>query len=471
MSKKFTITLSNHRLAILSIAHLEIGLSSCKKLIIKDMIKLTRKLRLFVPVVVLSHSLSAQANMVGVDMQNFNPSYSVTDYTTVHSSRTLQAQQFHLGLFFDQAINSIVYYDNNKDVPQSRTDFNDHISSMAAHMAMGITNNWDVGISLPFVLKQSVKQSGNRIQYFDTGIADIRISTKYRLWSDSTSGIAVVGSGSINKVRNNPFTGEGSSRVFTVEMVGDHKFGKTLVAANVGYRYRTEGEPLATYPIEPINNQVIGSIGVHQPFYEKFAFIGEIYGGKPMKSGRFDSDRSLAAGEVTAGVNYYPHKGLALHAGAGTELFSGLFTPAWRFFAGVNWTFPVEFPKRPEPKPEKFERITLQEVLFKYNSDNPLGDKYKKHVEILVKALNTPSLFKSLTIEGHSCSLGSEDYNRDLSQRRANRIKEILVTNYKIPAEKITAIGYGESQPVETNATDEGRRRNRRVEFKIFRDE
>jgi OOP family OmpA-OmpF porin len=67
---------------------------------------------------------------------------------------------------------------------------------------------------------------------------------------------------------------------------------------------------------------------------------------------------------------------------------------------------------------------------------------------------------------GHTDSIGSDAYNQKLSERRAAAVKDYLVSK-GIPASKITTIGKGESQPVATNKTAEGRQKNRRVDIEF----
>ena len=71
-----------------------------------------------------------------------------------------------------------------------------------------------------------------------------------------------------------------------------------------------------------------------------------------------------------------------------------------------------------------------------------------------------------VTITGHTDNVGSAAANMKLSQNRANNIKKMLVEK-GIPANRIAAIGKGETEPAESNATPEGRAKNRRIEITI----
>jgi outer membrane protein OmpA-like peptidoglycan-associated protein len=72
----------------------------------------------------------------------------------------------------------------------------------------------------------------------------------------------------------------------------------------------------------------------------------------------------------------------------------------------------------------------------------------------------------SLRVEGHTDSTGSEDYNLQLSEKRATAVKNELVAQ-NLDAARIQTIGFGESKPVADNNTESGRQLNRRVEIVI----
>jgi len=71
-----------------------------------------------------------------------------------------------------------------------------------------------------------------------------------------------------------------------------------------------------------------------------------------------------------------------------------------------------------------------------------------------------------IRIEGHTDSVGKEDYNLDLSRRRAEAVKNLIVQRGVDPA-RMEVVPFGESSPVATNDTEAGRQKNRRVEIKI----
>lgn len=71
----------------------------------------------------------------------------------------------------------------------------------------------------------------------------------------------------------------------------------------------------------------------------------------------------------------------------------------------------------------------------------------------------------TVQIDGHTDSVGSDAYNQKLSERRANAVMKYLVNEVGISADRLTAVGHGESKPAYPNDTPENRAHNRRVEF------
>ena len=126
---------------------------------------------------------------------------------------------------------------------------------------------------------------------------------------------------------------------------------------------------------------------------------------------------------------------------------------------------PVIQPAAPKPvavapAPIQYESIELK-VLFDNDKSLVKPNYYPEVKRVADFMARHPEV--SATIEGHTDSNASDQYNLALSQRRVDAIKKILINNYGVPAARLKSIGYGESRPIATNATAEGRQQNRRV--------
>ncbi len=125
---------------------------------------------------------------------------------------------------------------------------------------------------------------------------------------------------------------------------------------------------------------------------------------------------------------------------------------------------PAPVAAQPAPTTVK-QAITIQaEALFDFDKSvlKPAG---KKSIDDAVAKMQKVDV-ELVIATGHTDSRGTDAYNQKLSERRAQSVKEYMVSK-GIPAAKITTLGKGESQPVATNKTDEGRAKNRRVDIEF----
>jgi len=120
----------------------------------------------------------------------------------------------------------------------------------------------------------------------------------------------------------------------------------------------------------------------------------------------------------------------------------------------------------PEPAPAPTPAPPPKLVLTGLNFDFDKATIRPEYFELMDKNVAALKEWGDVNVEvaGHTDSLGSEKYNMGLSLRRAEAVRNYLVDK-GIPAERLTVKGYGESQPVADNATEEGRFQNRRVEL------
>jgi outer membrane protein OmpA-like peptidoglycan-associated protein len=111
--------------------------------------------------------------------------------------------------------------------------------------------------------------------------------------------------------------------------------------------------------------------------------------------------------------------------------------------------------------------VSMSDVLFDTARHTLSAGAREKLAKISGIVVSHPGL--QLSIEGHTDSVGTDDYNQQLSERRAESVRSFLVQN-GVPAGTITAKGFGESQPVASNDNAAGRQRNRRVEMVVSGD-
>ncbi len=111
-------------------------------------------------------------------------------------------------------------------------------------------------------------------------------------------------------------------------------------------------------------------------------------------------------------------------------------------------------------------KITFKSGLLFETGKADLQETAKTDLQKLSATLNKYA-DTAVLIEGHTDSQGTEEYNLDLSNKRAQAVADQLVAN-QVDKTRFTLMGYGESQPVMTNDTSEGRQANRRVELAIM---
>ncbi len=115
---------------------------------------------------------------------------------------------------------------------------------------------------------------------------------------------------------------------------------------------------------------------------------------------------------------------------------------------------------------DNYHVVTETSVHFGFNKDN-LTKKAKDALDQLATDVNNTKGY-IITVEGGTDSVGSADYNYDLSQRRADSVIQYLASKYSVPAHKIYLIGLGKDKPVDSNRTSTGRAANRRVDVRLM---
>jgi OOP family OmpA-OmpF porin len=113
---------------------------------------------------------------------------------------------------------------------------------------------------------------------------------------------------------------------------------------------------------------------------------------------------------------------------------------------------------------QKGKSVRLNNIFFEFNSASISEDSKTEILKVAQFINENPGI--KILIEGHTDDQGSDDYNMELSERRARAVYEFLI-NYEISPSALTYAGYGESRPIEENDSEKSRSLNRRIEFSI----
>lgn len=118
-------------------------------------------------------------------------------------------------------------------------------------------------------------------------------------------------------------------------------------------------------------------------------------------------------------------------------------------------------------KPSK--KVPLQEkitIMLNVEFDTAKAVVKKKYHDDIKRVADFMKEFPDTTaaIEGHTDNVGNDAYNKTLSEKRANSVRQYIIDKFGIDGSRLTAAGYGEEKPIASNDTEEGRQKNRRVE-------
>ncbi len=127
---------------------------------------------------------------------------------------------------------------------------------------------------------------------------------------------------------------------------------------------------------------------------------------------------------------------------------------------------PVKSDDLTRQKLEPGKIIQLKNIYFEFDKDELMPRSFVELNKLLKIMRENPKL--SIEIMGHTDALGDDDYNLDLSRRRALAVVNFLLEN-KVNKNRLRSHGEGEAKPIASNETDEGRAQNRRVEFVVVK--
>lgn len=424
---------------------------------------------------------------------SFRPTTDHGYYLNVEGSRTLGQWKFttHLtGEFSDESLILVnAAGDKVRDIVQQQ--FTLHLGA-----ALGFFDWLNMGFLISMVPHQKflIPATGVRDNGFRMG--DVTIDAKLRLLDHENYplGIAIAPFVTIPSGSDSHFTGEGKvtgggELVLETPRLAD----RFSFAINAGYLARAS-QALSQGTV--IDDQFLYGAAANLAIVAPVEIIAEVTGWTKFEN-FFDEDfRPLVA---QGGIRVFPHPKLALTAGGGAAVLKGMGAPTWRTFLTIGYT-PAYHHYKATPCPdadgdgvcdrkdqcpteaggkenqgcpelpkiridEAANQIWHQKLYFEFDRAI-LKPESKPILDEMAASLNVRPDILHVTIIGHTDWIGSDAYNQGLSERRAKSCRDYLVEEGISPA-RLVHFGKGEGQPIDTNATREGRAKNRRVEFHI----
>ncbi len=186
-------------------------------------------------------------------------------------------------------------------------------------------------------------------------------------------------------------------------------------------------------------------------------------------------------GNIGAGAKYYFTENVFAKASVDGLYGFDNHQSEWMAGVGVGVNFggnktvaaaAVEPAPAPAPvEPVAYEEVEAEavrvelDVKFDFDKASVKQDSYSDIENLAEFMKQYPQT--ATTVEGHTDSVGNAAYNQKLSERRAGAVRDALVNQYGVDADRVNAVGYGKERPVADNATNEGRAINRRVEASV----
>lgn len=230
----------------------------------------------------------------------------------------------------------------------------------------------------------------------------------------------------------------------------------SLTSLDAAYHFGAPGVGLRPYVSAGVAHQSIGQADRGGRDRSTFANVGtgvkyyftENFFAKASVDGMYNIDADEA--EWMAGV------GVGLNFGGGARQVAAVEPTPEPAPAPIVDT-------EPEPAPEVV-RVEL-DVKFDFDKSRVREESYSDIKNLADFMQQYPQT--TTVVEGHTDSVGTDQYNQRLSERRAEAVRNVLVNEYGVQGNRVNSVGYGESRPVADNSTEEGRQINRRVEAEV----
>lgn len=396
------------------------------------------------------HSHAAGTGLNGFGFHIFQPVTDEQGLITVAGSKVLAHKKISMGVTesFERNLIKAVVPATTAQIQLIQTKF---VQDM--RVGVGLWNRIDIALGLPVALYQSGTNFTTLTQYQTAALGDLRMDVKARLLKDNGHriGIAVLSRAAFPTGSRQTFMSDDGA-TWEGRLIMDKNTKWVGAYLNGGYRFAKTVRVLST----ELGNRMTfgGGARVSLPLQERsWAVITEAVG---EMNGKNRSSLTTPV-EVRCMLQKTWKSGIALQVGGGYGVTDAFGLPKYRIFAGVRYN--PEDRVRPAVTHEKAVDLNM-EVFFRFNHSRIDAGQRSQLDELVAFLTKNPGLM--VVVHGHTDSVGSRSYNKQLSRRRANAVGQYLM-RLGIASDRLLVEGKGEVHPSYPNSTRAGRARNRRV--------
>ncbi len=403
------------------------------------------------------------------DAQRFQPSPGFHDVLGVSSPRTADNLSWAVLVWGNHASRPLRLVDPSDDSTERAIIANHTAIDLAG--TIGLLDRYEVGFSVPMTVARAgdaglVGPPGAQGTPSRAGLSDLRIVPKVRLLERGDFALGAAAPLTLPTSAKDEFLGT-RTPTLSPRGTGEWRTPRLRLLANAGMALREERE----FVNLRVGNAFTFGVAADVPWRvlkNDVSLVASIEGETAMRSPGMEETPVEAA----LGVTWYTFDGFLVSVGGSRGMTLGYGAPEWRAFATVGYAPSRRRPRNTPAGPPAAIGVIDGRLTLSHKIDFASDlDRIEEHsfpvLEEAAAFLRKNRWIRKVRIEGHTDNQGGEQYNLNLSQLRAIAITRFLVGNGVEP-DVLEAKGFGLSQPVDTNETEEGRAKNRRVEFVIL---
>lgn len=443
---------------------------------------------------------AAQPVATGLALDRFDPAERGSEWFVLDTLDLRGRVRPAIGADFDWGHEPLVLYNaNGQQVGSVVSD------QVFVHVGASLVL-WD-RLRLGFNLPIAILQSGNgatlaSVTYpapTSPAVGDLRLGADVRLIGRYRSPFTLAAGASLYLPTGsqNDYTSDGVVRAVVPHVNVAGEIGVFAYAARLGYELR--------------RSELLGGVRLGDDFQFGAAagarlargrlLLGpELYGSTVVEGGAFRTGATPL--ELLVGLHYQFAEDWRVGAGFGPGIVRGDGAPLFRAVASIEWAPAYHNaghaaygygdedgdgvpdaedacphtpgrrsrdPRRngcpPRVRIEAHQIKISEQIKFRTDSAEILPESDGVLYEVRDTLYEHPEI-RRVRVEGHTDATGDPGYNKELSQRRAESVSAWLV-QHGVDADRLSSVGMGQERPIDTNATEQGRHNNRRVEFHI----